>query len=85
VSTLRRLDDDLLSGALWHRPHVRLGVLLLVGAVLGACAGGVAWPLLALGRSPDDYSVIALPFLTIPAGALLGLVLGLLYLRRTRR
>jgi hypothetical protein len=65
---------------------VRLGLVLLAGLLLGACAGGVAWPLLALGYRRADYSVIALPFMTIPAGAVLGLVaVGLLELRRAHR
>jgi hypothetical protein len=85
VSSLRRLDDDFVSGVLWNRPHVRLGMVLLVGVLLGACAGGIAWPLLALGHSADDYSVVALPFMTIPAGAVLGFVVGVVQLRRTRR
>lgn len=86
MGRLRRLDDEFLAGSWWQRPRLRTASLLLLGAVAGAVGGGVAWPLLALGYSRSDYSVVALPFFTVPVGAVVGLVLsGVLLVNRHGR
>lgn len=86
MSRLRRLDDELLSGALWTRTSLRVALFLLLGFGLGAVAGGLAWPLVSLSYSPSDYSVVAVPFITVPLGAVVGVVLtGVLLVRRHTR
>jgi membrane protein implicated in regulation of membrane protease activity len=79
------LDDELLSGALWKRPWMQAGLLLCLGLVGGALVGALGWPLVALSYSTSDYSVVAVPFFSIPLGALFGVaVAGVLLLRRRR-
>ncbi|MDT7647894.1 MAG: hypothetical protein QOC75_4894 [Pseudonocardiales bacterium] len=83
MSNLRRLDDEFLSGALWVRPNMRIALSLALGIVTGAFIGAVAWPLLALGYSRSDYSVVAVPFMTISLGVVAGLVVSVVVLMRS--
>lgn len=86
MNRLRRLDDEFLSGALWERPGMRVAAFLVLGVFAGAVSGVVAWPLVSLGYEPSDYSVVAVPFITVPVGALVGLILtAALLLHRDRR
>lgn len=85
MGSRRGLDDDLLSGALWRRPKVLAVLTCLAGVLAGACAGAFAWPLLSLRYSTSDYSVVAVPFITVPVGALVGLVIAAAHVARRGR
>ena len=97
--SLRQLDEDALSGALWHRALFYVPTYLLLGAVLGVVLGyfgslamSFALPSESTVPGPDGGPMTiptdnsAVPIIGGALGLGLGLVAGgLLALRKRRR